>query len=297
MIPEIIHEFIKAKRRHEGETWTQPSGRRVTKKNGKIVPVKHGRTKKNSIEAIIETDAFKKWFGDWRNNPASASKVVNKSGKPSKTFPLIVWHGSNSDEKFSSFSKKKQAGGFHGNGFYFTENRDYAEGFNLSGKEFGLRSFFLNIRNPFDANWTRDELLRNISGNYKKFVSDIADYVDSERNSPDMKDAITYLGYAYAVLGFVGMISIKRHGKSIKPALDHKGRELGFDFTVGKYAANTAKTMGFDGIKHTAPVAKNLSINFTAPSWMVFDPRQIKSTTAKKFDPTSSNFMKSSAEQ
>lgn len=46
MNPEEI-EILKAKRRNEGETWTQPSGRKVTKKNGKIVPVSNlqNRTK------------------------------------------------------------------------------------------------------------------------------------------------------------------------------------------------------------------------------------------------------------
>ena len=43
---QLLIQIQKAKRRNEGETWTQPSGRRVTKKNGKIVPVVGGKGKK-----------------------------------------------------------------------------------------------------------------------------------------------------------------------------------------------------------------------------------------------------------
>lgn len=36
-------DILKAKKRNEGEVWTQPSGRKVTKKNGKIIPVSEGK--------------------------------------------------------------------------------------------------------------------------------------------------------------------------------------------------------------------------------------------------------------
>jgi hypothetical protein len=43
---DFLISIIKGKAKPEGATWTQPSGRRVTKINGKIVPVKTGRKKK-----------------------------------------------------------------------------------------------------------------------------------------------------------------------------------------------------------------------------------------------------------
>ena len=37
----------------------------------------------------VRTPAFKEWFGDWENDAANASKVVNpKTGEP-----LVVYHG------------------------------------------------------------------------------------------------------------------------------------------------------------------------------------------------------------
>jgi hypothetical protein len=44
----------------------------------------------------VRTPEFKKWFGDWENDPDNASKVVDENGEP-----LVVWHGSQS--KFSEF--------------------------------------------------------------------------------------------------------------------------------------------------------------------------------------------------
>lgn len=40
--------ILKAKRRNNGEVWTQPSGRKVTKKNGKILPVSEGKIPRNT---------------------------------------------------------------------------------------------------------------------------------------------------------------------------------------------------------------------------------------------------------
>lgn len=36
----------------------------------------------NSLSDQTETENFKKWFGDWQNDPARASKVVNEDGTP-----------------------------------------------------------------------------------------------------------------------------------------------------------------------------------------------------------------------
>ena len=48
--------------------------------------------------AQVRTPEFKKWFGDWENDPENASKVVDENGEP-----LIVYHGTKGD--FSVFDK------------------------------------------------------------------------------------------------------------------------------------------------------------------------------------------------
>ena len=53
----------------------------------------------------VRTKAFKDWFGDWENDPANASKVVDENGEP-----LVVYHGAKYEKgnKFSIiiFSRK-----------------------------------------------------------------------------------------------------------------------------------------------------------------------------------------------
>jgi hypothetical protein len=41
----------------------------------------------------VRTPEFKRWFGDWENDPENASKVVDKNGEP-----LVVWHGKRTPE-------------------------------------------------------------------------------------------------------------------------------------------------------------------------------------------------------
>lgn len=47
--------------------------------------------------AQVRTKAFRKWFGDWINDPENASKIVDENGEP-----LVVYHSSayNDDTKF-----------------------------------------------------------------------------------------------------------------------------------------------------------------------------------------------------
>jgi hypothetical protein len=48
----------------------------------------------------VRTPEFKNWFGDWENDPANASKVVDENGEP-----RVVFHGTN--ETFDEFKKEK----------------------------------------------------------------------------------------------------------------------------------------------------------------------------------------------
>lgn len=100
-----------------------------------------------NISDVTQSQQFKRWFGDWQNNPESASKVVDADGKP-----LIMYHGTraeNGDFTVFDYSKAVIKGGHGlkalGKGNYFTSKR-------LDGSErFGNRIIqaYLNIKNPF----------------------------------------------------------------------------------------------------------------------------------------------------
>jgi len=89
---------------------------------------------------LVRTPEFKAWFGDWQNDPANSSKVVDSNGEP-----LVVYHGSKSNEEFNVF---KQSSRFEF--IYFAKTKEYAWLHftkDIIDKPFQLRPFFLNIRN------------------------------------------------------------------------------------------------------------------------------------------------------
>lgn len=85
------------------------------------------------------TKAFKKWFGDWENDPENSSKVVDENGEPK-----VLFHGTN--ENFNEFnidyggSNTKAKNGILG--FFFTDDKKVAESFGEN-----LLPVFLKLNN------------------------------------------------------------------------------------------------------------------------------------------------------
>lgn len=100
----------------------------------------------------VRTDSFKKWFGDWENDPEEASKVVDKNGEP-----LAVSHSTHN--VFDEFIyKQKIDAGWLGAGFYFFGDRS------LDG-QYGshVMECFLNIREPYVATYEEKAELSEIN--------------------------------------------------------------------------------------------------------------------------------------
>jgi hypothetical protein len=51
---------------------------------------------------LVRTPEFKKFFGDWENDPENASKVVDENGEPK-----VMWHGSEYMDKIYVFKSSK----------------------------------------------------------------------------------------------------------------------------------------------------------------------------------------------
>jgi hypothetical protein len=81
---------------------------------------------------LVRTPAFKKWFGDWENDPQNASKVIDENGEP-----LVVYHGTKN--QFNIF--KEKGNGNRVLGYFFTDNKDFSE---IYGE---TKLYFLNIKN------------------------------------------------------------------------------------------------------------------------------------------------------
>ena len=169
---------------------------------------------------VIYSDKFKKWFGDWENDPKHSSKMIGMSGRPK-----VFYHGT--DKDFSIFSQDKIGSntgelGWYGKGFYFAS--DYLQAGHY-GKN--ILEVYLNIRNPFyiDAEHLmkyRDELglteeeLRN---------SDPARFLKNNRLSMKLSNLLEkdgYDGIVYSEDGVSFNEVIAFHPNQIKSAEDNK---------------------------------------------------------------------------
>ena len=91
---------------------------------------------------IVRTPNFKRWFGDWENDPANASKVLDENGEP-----LVVYHGT-PNGSFNTFRVTGE-GGSSNTGAWFTENRNMAQTYTRNAPAARIYAVFLNIRNPY----------------------------------------------------------------------------------------------------------------------------------------------------
>ena len=89
----------------------------------------------------VYSDAFIAWFGDWKNDPTNASKVVDGNGEP-----LVVYHSTRANFNTFDLSKSKS-----GDGFWFKPWKDDST---VIGKIIEKLSrshdipVYLNIKNP-----------------------------------------------------------------------------------------------------------------------------------------------------
>ncbi len=118
--------------------------------NGFVASIRdEGSTVKPKLKNVTQSQQFKRWFGDWQNNPESASKVVNADGTPK-----VVYHGtSERNGSFTVFDESKavKRGGL---GFKALGKGNYFTATHLTGNErYGSRVIeaYLNIRNPLDV--------------------------------------------------------------------------------------------------------------------------------------------------
>jgi len=115
---------------------------------------------------LVRTASFKKWFGDFENDPDNASKVVDENGEP-----LVVWHGAEQKwwENIEHFVFNPQLEGKSTNvvrrkfgSIYFTSNKEVANTF--GGKNGYAVGVFLNFRTPIiiEANYLRIDLVSEL---------------------------------------------------------------------------------------------------------------------------------------
>src|SRR5699024_190150 len=74
----------------------------------------------------VRTPAFKQWFGDWENDPANASKILDENGEP-----LVLYHGSKSDFWVFDMSRSVPQRNEGMMGMFFTDNAKTAASYTV----------------------------------------------------------------------------------------------------------------------------------------------------------------------
>lgn len=143
----------------------------TAKANGTYLKAPNGKDTNLTPEqwVNVRTSRFKKWFGDWENDPRNASKIVDENGEP-----MVMIHGS--QNTFTIFRRGQSDSGGSGRGIYFARAPKDASNYEYGGPDGNKYFVFLNVRNLYDFNLT-------LAGkNYKarEFAID-----DKKRRIPD----------------------------------------------------------------------------------------------------------------
>ena len=259
--------------------------------------------------AQVRTKAFKRWFGDWENNPDNSSKVVDENGEP-----LVVYHGTNAE--FTVFDTSKNDSSYKG--FYFTDSKEMAGSY----KGDILMPVFLNIRDYYKVNaegknWNNIntsiagsnsssplEWLRNIvkqnsleleaakRGHYDDFAER---YIKDEKRVKQVQDSLNNLGVTKLYNEYENIENsspssiIERAIKYFKlKTIEHKAAKLFNDNYYRYQTTSSVHTRDLevvfsdrDGIIINDVIDYGSRVNNPIPSnvYIVYNPNQIKSAT------------------
>ncbi|MDH2927890.1 LPD38 domain-containing protein [Lonepinella koalarum] len=181
----------------------------------------------------VRTPEFKRWFGDWENDPKNASKVIN----PRTGEPLVVYRGTPQDLGYTFKYGQSVYGG--NQGFWFTPFESVAKTYafdDVTGETGDIKAVFIKSTKPLDArelgfratskhfyNFFADKFGYSESNGSNKFfdITDLhaknQDYINSnlERNGYD--------GFTFNDKSASGEVFIVFNPNQIKSATDNNG--------------------------------------------------------------------------
>lgn len=229
------------------------------------------------INNITQSKQFIRWFGDWQNSPAKASKVVDNNGEP-----LVLYH--QTGKEFTTFdTKQKGSGEFDSEMptgiFMKPTNNDIGVGGNIQ------MPLYASIKNPLIVN-NRSELVKfydkNVQG-YTKAKSAI-DSVNKEYKAK-FNEEMKRENEEYQKLWNAkknGEISEEEYQKSIsRDALDEIMEEWENKVNEASHNAKALiddyfKNSNYDGVIVNNDVG---SFGRSTKTFIAFENTQVKSAT------------------
>ena len=242
-----------------------------------IVQAKFDDNVNKKINNITQSKQFIRWFGDWQNSPAKASKAVDNNGEP-----LVLYH--QTGKEFTTFdTKQKGSGEFDSEMptgiFMKPTNNDIGIGGNIQ------MPLYASIKNPLIVN-NRSELVKfydkNVQG-YTKAKSAI-DSVNKEYKAK-FNEEMKRENEEYKKLWNAkknGEISEEEYQKSIsRDALDEIMEEWENKVNEASHNAKALiddyfKNSNYDGVIVNNDVG---SFGRSTKTFIAFENTQVKSAT------------------
>lgn len=203
----------------------------------------------------VRTPSFKAWFGDWENDPANASKVVDENGEPK-----VVYHGTAS--RFDIFNKKLLGKSTKAKsakaGFFFADNIRTTEGYSIYAQEVYIRDMY-----------ARAEVLE------RKGLFDEAEKLYMQAEELSLQD----VGSSIVMSIFLSIKSPK--------IIDAEGADFkSFDFSKILFENDSDGIIVYD-------LNDNIKGDYIANHYIAFEPNQIKSATENigTFDPNNPSIL------
>lgn len=131
------------------------------------------------LASLVRSEAFKQWFGDWENDPASASKLVDENGEPA----LVYFGGPAGITKLSGDQRNRT--GSDELGHYFTRRRSNAKFYAETLRDIvtdeprpsSIYAAFLNVRSPYErraGDGIRTERVTSVPEGYDGYINESA---------------------------------------------------------------------------------------------------------------------------
>jgi len=229
------------------------------------------------INKITQSKQFIRWFGDWQNSPAKASKVVDNNGEP-----LVLYH--QTEKEFTTFdTKQKGSGEFDSEMptgiFMKPTNNDIGVGGNIQ------IPLYASIKNPLTVN-NRSELVKfydkNVQGytKAKSAIDSVNEEYKAKFNEEMKRENEEYQKLWNAKKN--GEISEEEYQKSIsRDALDEIMEE--WENKVNEASRNAKalvddyfKNSNYDGVIVNNDVG---SFGRSTKTFIAFENTQVKSAT------------------
>ena len=206
--------------------------------------------------AQVRTEAFKKWFGDWENDPENASKVVDENGEPK-----VVYRGYGTENPVinSQFT-------------WVSEDKKIASGYADSRTTPIIVSIFAKIETAFNIDYDN----RRFSP--REFIS------EAIKSAPDLSNKSNVLAARAKFLDYFKYIY--SNPEALRGASEYWGKDKAKTATRELVTA-----LGYDGIQ-LSERAQASTLFLAAMAWATFEPNQIKSATVNNgdFSPTNNSY-------